>query len=202
MNLSTKFLVLFLCASIAESQRRSDEPFKVQGAPIVRRNSQSQIQKQGGKSQYKYKSYQDQHIPKAVLDYHDKLMAFPGHAKYGQNFNLINQTLAQDWNERPNMINPGYGIESGPFPQGQQRLFYLYSKMFKNLRVQRNETYVIGNTVVVLTRVKATMGDVPPGYPGYPMFPGVEADKLKGILILSLLSHDMFFFIKFFQSNQ
>ena len=64
------------------------------------------------------------------------------------------------------MINPGYGIESGPFPQGQQRLFYLYSKMFKNLRVQRNETYVIGNTVVVLTRVKATMGDVPPGYPG------------------------------------
>jgi len=188
-------LVLFLCASIAESQqppykRKRDEPFKYENDPHIKpKNSQSQIQKRGGKNQYKYKSYQDQHIPKAVLDYHDKLMAFPGHAKYGQNFNLINQTLAQDWNERPNMINPGYGIESGPFPQGQQRLFYLYSKMFKNLRVQRNETYVIGNTVVVLTRVKATMGDVPPGYPGYPMFPGVEADKLKGKSFESMKMH-------------
>jgi len=187
MNLSTKFLVLFLCASIAESQRRSEEKKRVLPAEHVFKNLQSQVQKRGGKNQYQ--SYQDQHIPKAVLDYHDKLMAFPGHAKYGQNFNLINQTLAQDWNERPNMINPGYGIESGPFPQGQQRLFYLYSKMFKNLRVQRNETYVIGNTVVVLTRVKATMGDVPPGYPGYPMFPGVEADKLKGKSFESMKMH-------------
>jgi ketosteroid isomerase-like protein len=191
MNLTTKLLVLFLCTSIAESQgpagpalRRNDDE-----ARKIFRNAQTQTQKRGGKNQYKYKSYQDQHIPKAVLDYHDKLMAFPGHAKYGQNFNLINQTLAQDWNERPNMINPGYGIESGPFPQGQQRLFYLYSKMFKNLRVQRNETYVIGNTVVVLTRVKATMGDVPPGYPGYPMFPGVEADKLKGKSFESMKMH-------------
>merc|ERR1712142_1402394 len=106
--------------------------------------------------------------------------AFPGHVKYGQNFTLINQTLAQDWNERPNLVNPGYGIETGPFPHGQQRLFQLYSKLFKNLRVQRNETYVIGNTVVVLCRVKATMNEVPPGYPGYPMFPGIEAEKLKG----------------------
>ena len=162
MNLSTKFLALFLCAAIVQSlpQRRS------------------------GKSQYnrnKYQLQQDQHIPKAVRDYHDKLLAFPGHVKYGQNFTLINQTLAHDWNERPNLVNPGYGIETGPFPHGQQRLFHLYSKLFKNLRVQRNETYVIGNTVVVLTRVKATMGDVPPGYPGYPMFPGIEVEKIKGI---------------------
>merc|ERR1711988_465320 len=161
MNLSTKFLALFLCAAIVQSlpQRRS------------------------GKSQYnrsKYQLQQDQHIPKAVRDYHDKPLAFPGHVKYGQNFTLINQTLAHDWNERPNLVNPGYGIETGPFPHGQQRLFHLYSKLFKNLRVQRNETYVIGNTVVVLTRVKATMGDVPPGYPGYPMFPGIEVEKIKG----------------------
>jgi len=177
-------LVLLLWVAIAESQRR-DPPER--SKQEFKKNAQTQVQKRGGKNQYQ--SYQDQHIPKAVLDYHDKLMAFPGHAKYGQNFNLINQTLAQDWNERPNMINPGYGIESGPFPQGQQRLFYLYSKMFKNLRVQRNETYVIGNTVVVLTRVKATMGDVPPGYPGYPMFPGVEADKLKGKSFESMKMH-------------
>jgi len=167
MNLSTKFLALFLCAAIVQSLPRS----------------------KGGKSNKKFQLLEDQHIPKAVRDYHDKLMAFPGHVKYGQNFTLINQTLAQDWNERPNLVNPGYGIETGPFPHGQQRLFQLYSKLFKNLRVQRNETYVIGNTVVVLTRVKATMGDVPPGYPGYPMFPGIEAEKLKGKSFESMKMH-------------
>ena len=60
----------------------------------------------------------------------------------------------------------------------------LKHKMFKNIRVKRNETYVIHEDghkiVVVLCRVKATMNEVPPGYPGYPMFPGIEAEKLKG----------------------
>lgn len=170
MNLSTKFLALILCAAIVQSQPQ-------------RRGGQSQ------KKKYRTDEKSNQHIPKAILDYHDKLLAFPGHAKYGQNFTLINQTLTQDWNERPNLINPGYGIETGPFPHGQQRLFALYSKLFKNLRVQRNETYVIGDKVVVLTRVKATMGDVPPGYPGYPMFPGIEPERLKGKSFESLKMH-------------
>lgn len=170
MNLSTKCLALILCAAIVQSLPR----------------------RQGGqKQQKKFRLVEkpNQIIPKAIVDYHDKLLAFPGHAKYGQNFTLINQTLAKDWNERPNLMNPGYGIETGPFPRGQQRLFALYSKIFKNLRVQRNETYVIGDKVVVLTRVKATMGDVPPGYPGYPMFPGIEPEKLKGKSFESLKMH-------------
>jgi len=107
-------------------------------------------------------------------------MSFPGNAKYGQNLTLINETVTEDWNTRPNPINPGYGIETGPFPQGLKAMLELKSKMFKNIRVKRNETYVIGDKVVVLCRVKATMNEVPAGYPGYPMFPGIEAKKLKG----------------------
>jgi len=167
MNLSTKVLALVLCAAI------------VQSLP----------QRQRGQSKQKNQNKLNENVPKAIIDYHDKLMAFPGHVKYGQNFNLINQTLTQDWNERPNLVNPGFGIQTGPFPRGQQRLFDLYSKIFKNIRVQRNATYVIGDKVVVLTRFKATMGDVPPGYPGYPMFPGIEAEKLKGKSFESMKMH-------------
>ena len=166
MNLSTKVLALVLCAAIVQS--------------LPQRGQRGQKQKNQNKL--------NENIPKAIIDYHDKLMAFPGHVKYGQNFNLINQTLTQDWNERPNLVNPGFGIQTGPFPRGQQRLFDLYSKIFKNIRVQRNATYVIGDKVVVLTRFKATMGDVPPGYPGYPMFPGIEAEKLKGNYIFTSMN--------------
>jgi len=169
MNLSTKVLALFLCATIAQS--------------LPQRTSRQQ-QRNNRKT-----NKPNENIPKAILNYHDKLMAFPGNAKYGQNFKLINETLTQDWNERPNLINPGYGIKTGPFPRGLQHTFQLYSKMFKNIRVQRNETYVIGNKVVVLTRFKATMGDVPPGYPGYPMFPGIDAERIKGKSFESMKMH-------------
>jgi len=151
-----------LCAAIASS--------------LPRQNSRSRFQF--------YEANRDQHIPKAIVTYYDKLMSFPGHVKYGQNLTLIQQTVTNDWNTRPNPINPGYGIETGPFPQGLKSMLELKHKMFKNIRVKRNETYVIHEDghkiVVVLCRVKATMNEVPPGYPGYPMFPGIEAEKLKG----------------------
>jgi len=190
MNLSTKCLALVLCATIVQSQGPTEEELGLK--PRRRTGLGSVPKRQGGQSQktnFQLVENSNQYIPKAIVDYHDKLMAFPGHVRYGQNFTLINQTLAEDWNERPNLVNPGYGIETGPFPHGQQRLFALYSKLFKNLRVQRNETYVIGDKVVVLTRVKATMGDVPPGYPGYPMFPGIEPERLKGKSFESMKMH-------------
>ena len=60
----------------------------------------------------------------------------------------------------------------------------LKSITLKNIRVNRNETYVIHEDghkiVVVVCQIKATMNEVPQGYPGYPMFPGIEAEKLKG----------------------
>ena len=111
-------------------------------------------------------------------------MSFPGHVKYGQNLTLVEETVTKDWNTRPNPVNPGYGIETGPFPQGLKAMLELKSKMLKNIRVKRNETYVIHEDghkiVVVVCRIKATMNEVPQGYPGYPMFPGIEVEKLKG----------------------
>jgi len=159
MNLSTKVLGFLICAAVAHSLPRS---------------------RNGARNKFQFYELPNQHVPKSIEIYYDKLMSFPGNAKYGQNLTLINETVTEDWNTRPNPINPGYGIETGPFPQGLKAMLELKSKMFKNIRVKRNETYVIGDKVVVLCRVKATMNEVPAGYPGYPMFPGIEAKKLKG----------------------
>ena len=157
MNPITKALALVLCAAIASS-----------------------LPRQNSRNKFRFYELPNQHVPKSIEIYYDKLMSFPGNPKYGQNLTLINETVTEDWNTRPNPINPGFGIETGPFPQGLKALLELKSKMFRNIRVKRNETYVIGNKVVVLCRVKATMNEVPAGYPGYPMFPGIEAKKLKG----------------------
>ena len=161
MNPITKALALVLCAAIASS-----------------------LPRQTSRNKFRFYELPNQHVPKAIQTYYDKLMSFPGHVKYGQNLTLVEETVTKDWNTRPNPINPGYGIETGPFPQGLKAMLELKSKMLKNIRVKRNETYVIHEDghkiVVVVCRIKATMNEVPQGYPGYPMFPGIEAEKLKG----------------------
>jgi len=162
MNPITKALALVLCAAIASSLP----------------------QRQNSRNKFQFYELPNQHVPKAIQTYYDKLMSFPGHVKYGQNLTLVEETVTKDWNTRPNPVNPGYGIETGPFPQGLKAMLELKSKMLKNIRVKRNETYVIHEDghkiVVVVCRIKATMNEVPQGYPGYPMFPGIEAEKLKG----------------------
>ena len=162
MNPITKALALVLCAAIASSLP----------------------QRQNSRNKFRFYELPNQNVPKAIQTYYDKLMSFPGHVKYGQNLTLVEETVTKDWNTRPNPINPGYGIETGPFPQGLKAMLELKSKMLKNIRVKRNETYVIHEDgqkiVVVVCRIKATMNEVPQGYPGYPMFPGIEAEKLKG----------------------
>jgi hypothetical protein len=162
MNPITKALALVLCAAIVTSLP----------------------QRQNNRNKFRFYELPNQHVPKAIQTYYDKLMSFPGHVKYGQNLTLVEETVTKDWNTRPNPVNPGYGIETGPFPQGLKAMLELKSKMLKNIRVKRNETYVIHEDghkiVVVVCRIKATMNEVPQGYPGYPMFPGIEAEKLKG----------------------
>merc|ERR1711971_1259881 len=162
MNPITKALALVLCATIASSLP----------------------QRHNNRNKFRFYELPNQHVPKAIQTYYDKLMSFPGHVKYGQNLTLVEETVTKDWNPRPSPVNPGYGIETGPFPQGLKAMLELKSKMLKNIRVKRNETYVIHEDghkiVVVVCRIKATMNEVPQGYPGYPMFPGIEAEKLKG----------------------
>merc|ERR1712021_293735 len=171
MNPITKALALVLCAAIASSLP----------------------QRQNSRNKFQFYELPNQHVPKAIQTYYDKLMSFPGHVKYGQNLTLVEETVTKDWNTRPNPVNPGYGIETGPFPQGLKAMLELKSKMLKNIRVKRNETYVIHEDghkiVVVVCRIKATMNEVPQGYPGYPMFPGIEAEKLKGKSFESMKMH-------------
>merc|ERR1712021_21845 len=171
MNPITKALALVLCAAIASSLP----------------------QRQNSRNKFRFYELPNQNVPKAIQTYYEKLMSFPGHVKYGQNLTLVEETVTKDWNTRPNPVNPGYGIETGPSPQGLKAMLELKSKMLKNIRVKRNETYVIHEDghkiVVVVCRIKATMNEVPQGYPGYPMFPGIEAEKLKGKSFESMKMH-------------
>merc|ERR1711990_1327512 len=119
MNPITKALALVLCASIASS--------------LPRQTSRN--------NKFRFYELPNQHVPKAIQTYYDKLMTWAGHVKYGQNLTLVEETVTKDWNTRPNPVNPGYGIETGPFPQGLKAMLELKSKMLKNIRVKRNETW-------------------------------------------------------------
>lgn len=50
-----------------------------------------------------------------------------------------------------------------------------------NLKYERSHTFVINETIVaVASKISATVGDVPPKFSEFPMFPGIEPNKLKG----------------------
>ena len=55
-------------------------------------------------------------LPKSIENFYDKILSNPG--THGQNLSLIRETVADDWNERPNVLNPSMGIGAGPFPEG------------------------------------------------------------------------------------
>ena len=162
MNLFIKASALVLCAVIASSLPQG----------------------QNSDNKFQFHELPNQNVPKAIQTYYDKLMGFPGHVEYGQNLTLLQETVTEDWNTRPNPFNPVCGIETGPFPQGLKAMLKLQSTIFKNFQALRNETYIIHEDghkiVVIICRIKAIMNEVPQGYLGYPMFPGIDAEKLKG----------------------
>jgi len=114
---------------------------------------------------------------------------------YGQNLTIIKEALADDWNMRPNPLklfkanifkkyfgpNPPKGIESGPFPEGIKPIWDFVTIMMPDLKYERRHTFVINqNIVAVVTRLEATIGDVPPSFSEFSMFPGIDPKKLKG----------------------
>ena len=133
-------------------------------------------------------------VPEAVEIFYDTIMSNLG--TYGQNLTVIKEALADDWNMRPNPLNLFMenigkklglsnnlptGIESGPFPEGIKPIWDFVSVMLPNLKYERRHTFVIDeNTVAVVTRLEATVGDVPPSFSEFSMFPGIDPQKLKG----------------------
>ena len=93
---------------------------------------------------------------------------------------LIKETLADDFNFRPNPFNPVKGVEAGPFPKGFQVLMGLWAKMIPDVKVHRLATLVQGNLVAVVSKFGATVNDVPAGFSEFPMFPGISPEKIKG----------------------
>merc|ERR1712238_52966 len=118
-------------------------------------------------------------LPNSIENLYDKILSNPG--THGQNLSLIRETVADDWNNRPNQLNPSKGIGAGPFPEGLKKLMGAFSTMLKDVKFTRKETLVHGEKIVVLSHFGATMGDLPLGSPTeYPMFPGIDPAKLKG----------------------
>ena len=117
-------------------------------------------------------------VPKAIENFYDRIISNPGTS--GQDIGLLRETFAEDFNTRPNPLNPSKGIESGPFPEGFKTLLASYAVMMPDINFQRLQTLILGDKVVVLTKFSATMNAPLPDFTEFPMFPGISDGKLKG----------------------
>ena len=95
----------------------------------------------------------------------------------GRNLTLINQVFADDWRTIPEPMDSVKGIKLG-LGAGIRDFLAI---MMPNLKYERMHTYVINETMVaVVSKIGATIGDVPPKFSEFPMFPGIEPERLKG----------------------
>lgn len=117
-------------------------------------------------------------VPKSITNLYDKIVSNP--STYGQDLNLIKETLSNDYNFRPNLLNPTKGLDAGPFPKGFKMLMGDWSVMIPDLKVHRLWTLVQVDLVAVVSKFGATLNDLPPGLAEFPMFPGTPAENIKG----------------------
>jgi len=66
-----------------------------------------------------------------------------------------------------------------------------YSKLMSNAKLDRMATLVLGDIVVVVSKFKGTLNDVPPSFPGFPMFPGTPVNEIKGKSFQDVLAIDL-----------
>merc|ERR1711988_667254 len=96
---------------------------------------------------------------------------------------FINETLTSDWNTRPNPFSyPGsqyQGVKAGPFPQGLKKMLGFWSTIIPDMKYERLETFRMGNKVVTINRISATMAEVHQILNEFPMFPAIPAESLK-----------------------
>ena len=107
-------------------------------------------------------------VPKAIENFYDRIISNPGTS--GQDIGLLRETFAEDFNTRPNPLNPSKGIESGPFPEGFKTLLASYAVMMPDINFQRLQTLILGDKVVVLTKFSATMNAPLPDFTEFPMY--------------------------------
>jgi hypothetical protein len=116
-----------------------------------------------------------QNVPAAIELYYDLIVSNLG--TKSRNLTLINEVFDNDWRTIPNPLDAAEGIKFG---LGAGIRDYL-SIIMPNLKYERKNTFVINETIVaVASKISATIGDVPPKFSEFPMFPGIEPNKLKG----------------------
>ena len=77
-------------------------------------------------------------------------------------------------------MHPMDSVKGVKFGLGAGVRDFLAIKM-PNLKYERMHTYVINETMVaVVSKIGATIGDVPPKFSEFPMFPGIEPNRVKG----------------------
>ena len=107
--------------------------------------------------------------PEAIKKFYDGILD-GGTGAASRNLTFLKEIFTDDWNLRPNSLNPtGFGPSGGPFPEGFQKILGLYSKIMTNMEFKRQHTLMCsddtlcGTPVVMLSSFAATLGDLPEG---------------------------------------
>ena len=87
-------------------------------------------------------------VPQCISNFYEKILSDPSGG--GQNEALIRETFHNDWNTRPNPLNPVQG--TGPGPDGLKVLTGIWSIMFKNVKVR---------IILSFVRKKKTLRQIP-----------------------------------------
>ena len=96
---------------------------------------------------------------------------------HGRNLTLIDEVMDVDWKTMPDPLD---SVKGSKFGLGAGIRDFV-AIMMPDLKYERKHTFAINkNIVAVVCRISATIGDVPPRFTEFPMFPGIEPNKLKG----------------------
>ena len=113
-------------------------------------------------------------VPKSLYNFYDRILSNPNEAR--KDFNLLNETLQEDWSVKPNPLEFN-GIE-GPGLSGLQKILQNFGRFIPDLKFERQEMFLHEDKVVVLLKVSGTIDSA--GEDEVPIFPGIPADKLNG----------------------
>ena len=80
-----------------------------------------------------------------------------GENPIGQNLTYLRENFAEDWNSRPQPLDPVDGTP-GPFVTGLKSLVAFFAVVIPDLKLERMLTLPCGDQVTVLSRMTGTIG--------------------------------------------
>ena len=115
-------------------------------------------------------------IPQCIINFYDKILSDVTGG--GRDAKLIDETVAEDWQSRPNGLDVVGGI--GPNKDGLKTFMGLFGAIMPNIKFDRQLTLLCDDKVVVLSKVTATIENIPEGMEEIPFWPGIHAEDLLG----------------------